>query len=84
VSDDIVTRLRGKLVVRVNGEPWVTFDALPVLGEAADEIERLRQEVSRLMQIICDSSPDDDYLLVRREADAIWERIHKDNQAMQW
>jgi len=78
VTDDIVTRLREE------ADSWCHDSAVRVFLEAADEIERLRQEVSRLMQIICDSSPDDDYLLVRREADAIWERIHKDNQAMQW
>lgn len=71
MSDDIVARLRAKYAAQ-----------LPICAESADEIERLRAEVSRLMQIICDSSPDDDYLLVRSESDAIWQRIHKDNQVM--
>lgn len=44
MTDDIVTRLRGELVVRLNGEPCMTFDALPVLHDAADEIERLHGE----------------------------------------
>lgn len=39
MSDDIVTRLRGEFLVR-----WVTSDELPILGEAADEIERLRNK----------------------------------------
>lgn len=57
MADDIVTRLRGELVVRLNGEPWVTFDALPVLGEAADEIERLRNLVKQIAQY-CDEAVD--------------------------
>ena len=51
---DIVTRLRGELVVKLNGKPWITFDAHPVLGEAADEINRLRAEV-RELRALCEA-----------------------------
>jgi hypothetical protein len=79
VSDDIVTRLRERaLVLFCNGADGNAF----IDEQAADEIEHLRAEISRLMQVICDSSPDDDYLLVRKESDAIWERIYRDNQAV--
>lgn len=78
MSDDIVTRLRQEWEYGNNAKGC----DYEMFAQAADEIEGLRSEVSRLMQVICDASPDDDYLLVRQECDAIWEKIHKDNQAV--
>ena len=79
VSDDIVTRLRdsrGMTTCRSDDGFLSIVPDTMLMQEAADEIERLRAEVSRLRQIIVDASPDDDYFLVRKEADAIWEIAH--------
>lgn len=70
MTDDIVTRLRNWHTEHDSAFPR------PIDLEAADEIESLRAEVSRLRQVIVDASPDDDYFLVRKEADAIWEIAH--------
>lgn len=83
MSDDIVARLREAERLTRNGD-MDRDDIGDIIDWCADEIERLRAEVSRLMQVICDSSPDDDYALVCKEADAIWERIHQDNQAVRY
>lgn len=48
MSDDIVTRLRGEFLAR-----WVmTSDELPILREAVDEIERLRQLADNLYKTL--------------------------------
>ena len=76
--DDIVARLWELAnYVETEGNTWGADDC----REAVDEIKRLRKEVSRLMTIICDASPDDDYFLVRQEHDAIWEKVHTSNFA---
>lgn len=90
MSYDIVTRLRKRYCSHGNNydgawQPveWPSScERCELDKQAADTIEQLSTEVSRLMQIICDASPDDDYFLIRRESDAIWEKIYKDNEAV--
>lgn len=80
MSDEIVTQPEQEIdfveYLRLWASPDSNDQAVRALHKAADEIEHLRAEVSRLRQIIVDASPDDDYFLVRKEADAIWEIAH--------